>query len=79
MRGPSSTSRPCWSNRRRTSNSAYYLAVAYKETGRVEESVALLESVLARRPDLFMAHFHLGATLLRLGNSARGLHHIPPV
>jgi len=55
---------------------AYFLAIAYKETGRLEETVMLLERVVQGRAGLFMAHFHLGATLLRLGNSTRGLHHI---
>ena len=57
-------------------DTAFFLSVAYKETGRLEESVQLLERVLEKRPEHFMAHFHLGATLLRLGNSTRGLHHM---
>jgi tetratricopeptide (TPR) repeat protein len=57
-------------------DAAYFLAIAYKEIGRLEETVQLLERVTLGRPDHFMAHFHLGATLLRLGHSQRGLHHI---
>ena len=55
---------------------AYLLALGLKETGRLDESVRWLERVVEVRPALFMAHFHLGATLLRLGTSAKGLQHM---
>jgi tetratricopeptide (TPR) repeat protein len=55
---------------------AYMLGLAYKEIGRLDETIQLLAKVVRAKADHFMAHFHLGSTYLRLGNKAQGLVHM---